>query len=231
MTTAIIGTGNVGGTLARHLVGGREPVVLAAKDDSHAAALAQELGELARAASVEDAIAEADAVVFAVWLDTTKELIAADARLLENKVVVDPSNPLGFDESGQMIRTLPEGQSSGSVVAALLPAGAHYVKGFGTLGADTPRERSKSRAAAGRGLLRHRRRQGRGDDRTPDPCRRLRAIEGGRPRRCRTARGAWRRPPPRWRLERPARRSRPSAWCHRCRAIRMTQPYLHGTEG
>ena len=85
---------------------------------------------------MEDAIAGADVVVFAVWLDTIKELIAKDARLLENKVVVDPSNPLGFDESGQMIRTLPEGQSAGSVVAALLPASAHYVKAFGTLGAD-----------------------------------------------------------------------------------------------
>jgi hypothetical protein len=136
MATAIIGTGNIGGTLARHLVRGGEPVVLAAKDEANAAALAQELGELARAASVEEAIADADAVVFAVWLDTFKELIATDARLLEHKVVVDPSNPLGFDESGQMIRTLPEGQSAGSVVAALLPAGAHYVKAFGTLGAD-----------------------------------------------------------------------------------------------
>jgi predicted dinucleotide-binding enzyme len=136
MTTAIIGTGNIGGTLARHLVRGGEPVVLAAKDEANAVALAQELGQLARAASVEEAIADADAVVFAVWLDTTKELIAQDARLLENKVVIDPSNPLGFDESGQMIRTLPEGQSAGSVIAALLPAGAHYVKAFGTLGAD-----------------------------------------------------------------------------------------------
>jgi predicted dinucleotide-binding enzyme len=136
MATAIIGTGNIGGTLARHLVRGGEPVVLAAKEEANAAALAQELGELARAASVEEAIADADAIVFAVWLDTSKELITRDARLLENKVVVDPSNPLGFDESGQMIRTLPEGQSAGSVVAALLPAGAHYVKAFGTLGAD-----------------------------------------------------------------------------------------------
>ena len=34
-----------------------------------------------------------------------------------------------------MIRTLPQGESSGSVVAALLPASAHYVKAFGTLGA------------------------------------------------------------------------------------------------
>src|SRR5437773_4357750 len=92
VATAIIGTGNIGGTLARHLVRGGEPVVLAAKNDANAAALAQELGELARAASVEEAIAEADTVVFALWLDTTKELIATDAQLLENKVVVDPSN-------------------------------------------------------------------------------------------------------------------------------------------
>src|SRR6476661_522136 len=137
MATAIIGTGNIGGALARHLVRGGEPVVLAAEDEAHAAALAQELGQLARAASVEEAIAEADVVVFAVWLDTTKELIATDARLLENKVVVDPSNPLGFDESGQMIRTLPEGQSAGSIIASLLPAGTHYVKAFGTLAADS----------------------------------------------------------------------------------------------
>ena len=136
MTTAIIGVGNIGSKLARHLVGGGEPVVLAAKDESRAQALATELGPQARAASVEDAIGGADVVVFAVWLDTIKELIAEDASLLENKVVVDPSNPLGLDESGQMIRTLPEGQSAGSVVAALLPANAHYVKAFGTLGAD-----------------------------------------------------------------------------------------------
>jgi predicted dinucleotide-binding enzyme len=136
LTTAIIGVGNIGSRLARHLVDGGEPVVLAAKDESRAQALANELGPQARAASVEDAIAGADTVVFAVWLDTIEELVAKDAHLLENKVVVDPSNPIGYDESGQTIRTLPEGQSSGSVVASLLPAGAHYVKAFGTLGAD-----------------------------------------------------------------------------------------------
>ncbi|HEV2360964.1 MAG TPA: NAD(P)-binding domain-containing protein [Acidimicrobiales bacterium] len=135
MTTAIIGIGKIGGAVARHLVAGGESVVLAATDQSHVEALAGELGPLARAASVEDAIADGDAVVFAVWLDTMRELIPQHARLLEGKVVVDPSNPIGFDESGQPFRTLPEGQSAGSVVAALLPAGAHYVKAFGTLGA------------------------------------------------------------------------------------------------
>jgi 8-hydroxy-5-deazaflavin:NADPH oxidoreductase len=134
MTTAIIGIGNIGGTLARHLVRGGEPVLLAAKDEANAAALAQELGELARAASVEEAITEADAVVFAVWLDTIKELIAKDNDLLDGKVVVDPSNPIGVNETGEMTRTLPDDQSAGSVVAAVLPTGAHYVKAFGRSG-------------------------------------------------------------------------------------------------
>jgi predicted dinucleotide-binding enzyme len=137
MATAIIGIGNIGGALARQLARGGERVVLAAKDEANAAALAQELGELARAASVEEAIAEADAVVFAIWLDTIKELTARDASLLEGKVVVDPSNPIGVDENGEMTRTLPDDQSAGSVVAAMLPTGAHYVKAFGTLGADS----------------------------------------------------------------------------------------------
>jgi len=86
---------------------------------------------------VEDAIAGADAVVFALWLDTIKELTARYGRLLERKVVVDPSNPLRFDDKGQMIRTLPDDRSSGSIIAALLPASAHYVKAFGTLTADS----------------------------------------------------------------------------------------------
>ena len=127
MTTAIIGVGNLGSTVARHLVAGDEPVVLAAADEAHATALANELGPNASAATVEDAITDADVVVLATWLDQTREFLPAETRLLEGKVVVDPSNPIGFDESGQMIRTLPEGESSGSVVAGLLPASAHYV--------------------------------------------------------------------------------------------------------
>jgi 8-hydroxy-5-deazaflavin:NADPH oxidoreductase len=134
MTTSIIGVGNIGGTVARHLANGGEYVVLAASDEAHAKALADELGPNASAASVQDAIAGADVVVLATWLDQTRELVPRVASLLENKVVVDPSNPIGF-ENGQMVRTLPEGQSSGSVVAGLLPASAHYVKAFGTLGA------------------------------------------------------------------------------------------------
>src|SRR5690348_13135701 len=82
-TTAIVGVGNIGGTVGRHLVRGGESVVLASRDESQAKALADELGPLARAASVEAAIAEADAVVLAVWLDQMKELLPRIASRLE----------------------------------------------------------------------------------------------------------------------------------------------------
>jgi len=137
MSTAIIGTGNLGGTVARHLVAGGESVVVAAKDESKAKALADDLGPNARAASVEHAIAAADAIVLALWLDDLRGVIPQQAQLLDGKVVADPSNPIGFDANGQIFRTLPDDQSAGSIVSALLPAGAHYVKAFGTLGADS----------------------------------------------------------------------------------------------
>jgi predicted dinucleotide-binding enzyme len=137
MTTAIIGVGNVGGALARHLTDGGEPVVLAAREESEAAALAGELGPLASAATVPEAIKAADVVVLAVSFDPLKQVIADYGDLLDGKIVADPSNPLGFSADGTMLRTLPEDQSQASLVAAMLPAGARYVKAFGTLAAPS----------------------------------------------------------------------------------------------
>jgi len=85
MTIAIIGVGNLGSTVARHLVGGGESVVLAAKDEAHAEALAAELGPNASAASVEDAIAGADVVVLATWLAQSRELVPGRARLFREQ--------------------------------------------------------------------------------------------------------------------------------------------------
>lgn len=150
MATAVIGTGNIGGAVARLLVNGEEPVVLASRDEDQASALAQELGSLAKASTIDEAIADADAVVLAVWLDVEKDLVSQQAERLDGKVVIDPSNPLTMDESGDMGRSLPDDQSAGAEIAALLPSGAHYVKAFGTLGAEdlaTSANRTPERAA------------------------------------------------------------------------------------
>ena len=169
--TAILGVGGIGSALARLLVAGGEPVILASTDGTTAKALAEELGPLASAAaSVDDAIAAGDPVVLALWLDTMRDLIPPLERLLEGKVVIDPSNPVAFDAHGQAVRTLPIEQSAGSVVAALLPSSAHYVKAFGTLGAtDLAGGANREPRSA---LLRDRRRCWRHDDRPAHPrCR------------------------------------------------------------
>lgn len=139
MTTAVIGLGNLGKVVARELVDGRERVVLASRKEADAEALAEELGKRAAGATVEDALAQADVVVLALAFETMKEFIEGHKGALAGKVVVDPSNPVGTDEGGHIGRTLPDGVSSGSVIAGMLPPGAHYVKAFGTLSAGSLR--------------------------------------------------------------------------------------------
>jgi predicted dinucleotide-binding enzyme len=133
MTTAIMGVGILGTTVARNLVQGGEHVILANRDKSKADKLAVELGDLARSAEVGDAIAQSDVVVLALYLDVMKFFIPEFGGKLVGKIVVDPSNPVGPDGKGGVMRTLPVDQSSGQIVASLLPAGARYVKAFGTL--------------------------------------------------------------------------------------------------
>src|SRR6266478_2560739 len=133
MTTAIIGVGLLGTAAARNLVQGGERVVLANRDKSKADKLAAELGDLASSAEVADAIAQSDVVVLALWLDVMKFFIPEFGEKLVGKIVVDPSNPVGPDEKGGFKKTIPADQSSGQIVASLLPRGARFVKAFGTL--------------------------------------------------------------------------------------------------
>jgi predicted dinucleotide-binding enzyme len=136
MTTAVIGLGNIGKSIARHLASGGERIILATRDEAQAKSFASELGAGASATTVANAIREADTIVFAVWFDTIKELVATYNGQLKGKVVVDPSNPIRPTGDGQFVRTLPDGVSGGSIIAGLLPSGAHFVKAFGTLGAQ-----------------------------------------------------------------------------------------------
>jgi 8-hydroxy-5-deazaflavin:NADPH oxidoreductase len=58
------------------------------------------------------------------------------ADSLADRLVVVPSNPVSLDAQGNLIRLVPEGQSSGEVVAAWLPAGTRFAMAFGTMSAD-----------------------------------------------------------------------------------------------
>jgi 8-hydroxy-5-deazaflavin:NADPH oxidoreductase len=137
MTTAIIGTGGLGSVIARQLAAGGERLRLSSADDESARTLAAQIGRAAvAAAGNRDALQGADAVVLALRFTVLKSVIDQIAGPLAGKLVVVPSNPLTIDAQGNLSRVLPEGQSSGQVVAGWLPAGARLAMAFGSLRAD-----------------------------------------------------------------------------------------------
>ena len=87
--------------------------------------------------SVDDAVDRADVLVMAVWLDAFKQLIAQYGQQLAGKVIVDPTNAVGPDGAGGYRKVIGDQESSGQILAGLLPAGARLVKAFGTLSAPT----------------------------------------------------------------------------------------------
>jgi hypothetical protein len=137
MTTAIIGTGGIGSAIARELASGGESLRLASADQESARTLAAKIGPAAvAAADNRDALPGADAVVLALRFTVLKGVIGEITDQLAGKLVVVPSNPVSADAQGNITRVLPDGQSSGRVVAGWLPAGARLAMAFGTLPAD-----------------------------------------------------------------------------------------------
>jgi predicted dinucleotide-binding enzyme len=138
MTTAIIGTGVLGSVIARQLASGGETLRLSSGADTKSArTLAAEIGRAAVVAvDNRDALQGADAVVLALRFTVLKSVIDEIAGPLTGKLVVVPSNPLTADAHGNVSRVLPEGQSSGKVLAGWLPAGARFAMAFGTMSAN-----------------------------------------------------------------------------------------------
>jgi len=136
-TVAIIGTGNLGSRLATNLAAGGQDFLLAGRDQETARKIAPTLDGHAEVVSVDDAIERADVLVLATWFDTSKQLIAEYGERLNGKVVIDPSNAVAPGDDGAFHKVIGDQESSGQILADLLPTGARLVKAFGTLSANT----------------------------------------------------------------------------------------------
>jgi 8-hydroxy-5-deazaflavin:NADPH oxidoreductase len=137
MTTAVIGTGGIGSAIARELASGGETLRLSSANAESARTLAAKIGGAAVVAvDNRDALRGADAVVLALRFTVLKTVIDEIADSLAGKLVVVPSNPVGLDAQGNVVRLLPKGQSSGEVVAGWLPAGALLAMAFGSMSAN-----------------------------------------------------------------------------------------------
>jgi hypothetical protein len=137
VTTAIIGTGGIGSAIARLLGTGGEALRLSSVDKQSAQRLAAAIGGTA-VVTVDNrsALQGADAVILALRFPMLEDVIDEIADSLADKAFVVPSNPVGLDAQGKIVRLLPDGQSSGETIAGWLPTGARLAMAFGTMSAD-----------------------------------------------------------------------------------------------
>ena len=150
-TVAIIGAGTIGSTLAAHFAAGGQDFLLAGRDAEATRKIAAGLNGHAEAVSVDEAVDRAGVLVIAVWLNDFEQLISHYGARLAGKVIVDPTNPVGPDGSGGYRKVIGQQESSGQILAGLLPAGTVLVKAFGTLSA--PSLASASRREPDRAVL------------------------------------------------------------------------------
>jgi 8-hydroxy-5-deazaflavin:NADPH oxidoreductase len=124
MNLAVIGSGNIGGTLARKWAAAGHRVTLGVRDPQKAEVqrLVQELGPHARATSVQDAVADAEAVLFAVPGGSMAQAVPSLAASLDGKVVIDATNNL----SGPVLHSV-------ETITRAAP-GAHVYRAFNIYG-------------------------------------------------------------------------------------------------
>jgi predicted dinucleotide-binding enzyme len=136
MKIGIIGTGHIGGNVARLLAAaGHEVVVSFSRDPEALAKFAGQIG--AASGSPAEAAHHADVVVLSVPWGTLDEAVtdAGGAHVLAGKVVVDTTNQYGRVD-GQ-IRILDLGGASGAGHNAAKVPGAIWTKAFNTLASAT----------------------------------------------------------------------------------------------
>jgi predicted dinucleotide-binding enzyme len=137
MKTAVIGLGNFGSKVAASLAKGSESVIVSGLHMAKARELAKKLEGRVEPLPVEEALAKADVIVLAIWFDVMKEFVVKHRDALVGKIVVDPSNPIAPNGKGGFDKIIPADQSSGEIIARLLPPGAEIVKAFGSVSADS----------------------------------------------------------------------------------------------
>src|SRR5579864_6946893 len=95
MKIAVIGAGNIGGALARKWATAGHQVAIGARDMSKPEVQDLARGIHGRATSVEDAVREADAVLFAIPGGSMSATVTALGGALDGKLVMDATNNIG----------------------------------------------------------------------------------------------------------------------------------------
>ena len=94
---AVLGAGNIGGTLGRKWAAAGHNILFGVNnpDNERAQALRAELGTKVTIGSVADALVDSDVVVMAIPGRAMDETITTHAEQLDGKIIIDTANKLG----------------------------------------------------------------------------------------------------------------------------------------
>ncbi|HEX6998863.1 MAG TPA: NAD(P)-binding domain-containing protein [Gammaproteobacteria bacterium] len=123
----IIGTGRIGGALARHWVRAGHEVLMSSRHPEDLEPLARELGSRARAGTVQEAAEFGDVVLVSVPYAAMPQIGNDFGHLLRGKVVLDTSNPVERRDGAMALDAQRKG--AGIATAEFLP-GARIVRAF-----------------------------------------------------------------------------------------------------
>lgn len=123
----IIGTGNIGGALARHWVNAGHEVFVSSRHPEELQDLANELGPRARAGTPGEAAAFGEVVLVSVPYSAMPQIGAEYGSELAGKIVLDTSNPVAQRDGAIAGAALEKG--SGVATSEFLP-GARVVRAF-----------------------------------------------------------------------------------------------------
>jgi 8-hydroxy-5-deazaflavin:NADPH oxidoreductase len=132
----MVGAGREGGALGTLLVKAGHPVTFSSRHPEDLKGLVAGLGPLARAGTVEEAIAFGDVVMIVIPYAAMEQIGKAHAGALAQKVlVIDVSNPIARRDGEDFVKSVGEQGGAGLVTAKFLP-GAPIVRAFNAIGAS-----------------------------------------------------------------------------------------------
>ena len=123
----IIGTGNIGGALARHWVNAGHEVFISSRNPQELQPLADELGPRAHAGTPAQAAAFGEVMLISVPYSAIPQVGAEHAAAMAGKIVLDTSNPVARRDGGIVPMALELG--SGVATSQFFP-GTRIVRAF-----------------------------------------------------------------------------------------------------
>ena len=137
MDIGIIGSGNVGKTLAQRWLAKNHRIIFGSRNPSSSkmAELLETLGSLASSSSLQELEAQAEVLVLAVPWEAALTSVQAIGDF-KNKVLIDATNPITMTPEGLQTGLLVGQHTSAAEQIAASAVNARVVKAFNQAGAD-----------------------------------------------------------------------------------------------